>query len=47
MGLPAMMMVHQARDPAMLERVSVGDTVEFAAGKAGDAFTLMPIERAN
>lgn len=45
MGVPAMTMVYQARDPAMLDRVSVGDKVRFAAEKAGDALTLTRIER--
>lgn len=47
MGMPAMTMVYRARDPAMLDRVSVGDKVRFGAEKAGDAFTLIRIERAN
>lgn len=47
MGLPAMTMVYRARDPAMLDRLSVGDRVRFAAEKSGDALTLMRVEPAN
>ena len=47
MGIPAMTMVYRARDPAMLDRVSVGDKVKFAAERAGESFTVIRIEPAN
>lgn len=45
MDVPAMTMVYRARDARMLDTLSVGDKVRFAAEKAGDAFTLTRIER--
>lgn len=46
LDMPAMTMVFQVRDPAMLDQVKVGDKVKFAAEKIGGAFTLTTIEAA-
>lgn len=42
--MPAMTMVFQVKDPAMLERVKTGDKVRFQADKVNGAFTVMVIE---
>lgn len=44
--MPAMTMVFQVSDPAMLERVKAGDKVKFQAEKVGGAFTVTKIEPA-
>jgi Cu/Ag efflux protein CusF len=46
LDMPAMTMVFQVRDPAMLEQVRVGDKVKFVAEKTGGAFTITKIEPA-
>lgn len=45
--MPAMTMVFQVKDPAMLDRVKTGDKVKFEAQKLGGAFTVTQIEKAN
>src|SRR5688500_7877486 len=45
--MPAMTMVFQVKDPALLERVKAGDKVKFDAEKIGGAFTVTRIEPAN
>jgi len=47
LDMPAMTMVFQVRDPAMLDRVKAGDKVKFEAQKVGGAFTVTQIENAN
>jgi Cu(I)/Ag(I) efflux system periplasmic protein CusF len=47
LDMPAMTMVFQVKDPAMLDRVKVGDKVKFEAEKIGGAFTVTKIEPAN
>ena len=47
LDMPAMTMVFQVSDPAMLGRVKVGDKVRFDAEKVGGAFLLTKIEVAN
>lgn len=47
LDMPAMTMVFQVSDPAMLERVKAGDKVRFDAEKVGGAFMLTKIEVAN
>ena len=47
LDMPAMTMVFQVRDPAMLDRVKAGDKVKFDAEKVGGAFILTRIDRAN
>jgi Cu(I)/Ag(I) efflux system periplasmic protein CusF len=46
LDMPAMTMVFQVKDPAMLDRVKVGDKVKFVAEKTGGAFTITKIEPA-
>ena len=44
--MPAMSMVFQVKDPAMLDKVQMGDKVRFSAEKAGATFTVTHIEPA-
>jgi Cu/Ag efflux protein CusF len=44
--MPAMTMVFQVKDPALLERVKAGDKIKFDAEKIGGAFTVTKIEPA-
>jgi Cu/Ag efflux protein CusF len=44
--MPAMTMVFQVKDPAMLEQVKAGDKVKFEAQKLGGVFTVTRIEQA-
>jgi Cu(I)/Ag(I) efflux system periplasmic protein CusF len=44
LDMPAMTMVYQVKDPALLERVKAGDRVDFAAEKVGEAYVLTRIE---
>jgi Cu(I)/Ag(I) efflux system protein CusF len=46
LDMPAMTMVFQVKDPAMLDQVKVGDKVKFIAEKSGGAFTITKIEPA-
>ena len=46
LDMPAMTMVFQVKDPAMLEQVKAGDKVKFEAEKLGGAFTVTKIEQA-
>ncbi len=43
LDMPAMTMVFQVKDPAMLEQVKAGDKVKFEAQKLGGAFTVISI----
>jgi Cu(I)/Ag(I) efflux system periplasmic protein CusF len=47
LDMPAMTMVFQVRDPAMLDQVKTGDKVKFQAEKVGGAFTITRLEPAN
>ena len=47
LDMPAMTMVFQVKDPAMLDRVKTGDKVKFRAEKIGGAYTVTKIEAAN
>ena len=47
LDMPAMTMVFQVRDLAMLERVKVGDKVKFQAEKIGGGFAVVKIEPAD
>jgi Cu(I)/Ag(I) efflux system protein CusF len=47
LGMPQMTMVFQVKDPALLEKVKVGDRVRFTAEKLGGAYTITTIEAAN
>ena len=44
LDMPAMTMVFQVKDPAMLDKVMVGDKVKFRADKVNGAFTVVEIE---
>jgi Cu(I)/Ag(I) efflux system protein CusF len=44
--MPAMTMVFQVKDPAMLDRMKAGDKVRFRAEKLGGIFTVTSMERA-
>ena len=46
LDMPAMTMVFQVKDPAMLDKVKAGDKVKFKAESAGGAMTLTEIEAA-
>ena len=46
LDMPGMTMVFQVKDPAMLDKVKVGDKVRFAAEKAGGAIVLTDIQQA-
>ena len=46
LDMPAMTMVFQVKDPAMLEELKAGDKVKFEAQKLGGAFTVTVIEKA-
>ncbi|MGH8673285.1 MAG: copper-binding protein [Burkholderiales bacterium] len=46
LDMPAMTMVFQVKDPALLEQVKTGDKVKFEAQKLGGAFTVTKIEQA-
>jgi Cu(I)/Ag(I) efflux system protein CusF len=42
--MPAMTMVFQVKDKAMLDQVKVGDKVRFTADKVGGVFTITHFE---
>lgn len=44
LGMPAMTMVFQVQDPAMLEQVQAGDKIKFSATKAGAVYMVKKIE---
>jgi Cu(I)/Ag(I) efflux system periplasmic protein CusF len=44
--MPAMTMVFQVRDPALLEKVKAGDKVRFEAEKVGGGYAVTRIEQA-
>jgi len=46
LDMPAMTMVFQVKDPAMLDQVKAGDKIKFDAEKVGAAFTVTKIEPA-
>ena len=45
LDMPAMTMVFQVKDPAMLDQVKAGDKVRFEAEKVGGAYTVTRIEK--
>ena len=47
LDMPAMTMVFQVKDPAMLDKVKAGDRVKFRADKVNGAFTVIEIEAVN
>jgi Cu(I)/Ag(I) efflux system periplasmic protein CusF len=46
LDMPAMTMVFQVQDPAILDSVKAGDKIRFNAEKAGGAFTVTRVEPA-
>jgi len=44
LDMPAMTMVFQVKDKAMLDQVKTGDKVRFAADKIAGAFTIIRLE---
>ena len=42
--MPAMTMVFQVKDPAMIDTVKAGDKVKFTAQKVGGAFVVTEIQ---
>jgi Cu(I)/Ag(I) efflux system protein CusF len=44
LDMPAMSMVFQVKDPALLEQVKAGDKVRFQAEKIGTQYTVTHIE---
>jgi len=46
LDMPAMTMVFQVKDPAILEQVKVGDRIRFSAEKVGSAYTVTAVETA-
>jgi Cu(I)/Ag(I) efflux system periplasmic protein CusF len=46
LDMPAMTMVFQVADPAVLDRVKPGDKVRFTAEKIGGAYTVTRLEQA-
>lgn len=46
LDMPAMTMVFQVKDPAMLDQVKAGDKVKFEAQKVGGAYMVTKIEPA-
>lgn len=46
LDMPAMTMVFQMKDPALLDKVKVGDKVKFRAEKAGSGLAVTEIEMA-
>jgi len=46
LDMPPMTMVFQVKDPAMLEKVKVGDKVMFTVENANGAITVLTIESA-
>jgi Cu(I)/Ag(I) efflux system protein CusF len=45
LGMPAMTMVFQVSDPAMLEQVKAGDKIRFTADKNDGAYRITRIEK--
>ena len=46
LDMPAMTMVFQVRDPAMLDSVKAGDKIKFRAESIGGTYTVTKIEAA-
>jgi Cu(I)/Ag(I) efflux system periplasmic protein CusF len=46
LDMPSMTMVFQVREPALLDRVKVGDKVRFRAEKAASGYVVTAIETA-
>ena len=46
LDMPGMTMIFRVAEPAMLDKVKVGDKIRFAADKVDGAFTVTAIEAA-
>lgn len=46
LDMPGMTMVFQVKEPALLDKVKVGDKVKFRAEKAGSTFVVTALEPA-
>ena len=46
LDMPAMSMVFQVKDPALLDQVKPGDKIKFEAEKIGGQYTVIRIEQA-
>lgn len=46
LDMPAMTMVFQVKDPALLDQARTGDKIKFTAEKAAGAYTVTHIEAA-
>ncbi len=46
LDMPAMTMVFQVKDKAMLDKVKAGDKINFVADKVNGAYTVMQLETA-
>lgn len=44
LDMPAMTMVFQVKDPALLDQVKAGDKVKFVADKVGGAYVVVKFE---
>lgn len=44
LDMPAMSMVFQVKDPALLDKVKAGDKIKFAADKVGGVYTVTKLE---
>ena len=44
LDMPPMTMIFQVKDPAMLEKIKVGDKVQFTVENANGAMTVLTIE---
>jgi len=44
LDMPAMTMVFQVKDPALLDKVNAGDKIKFSAEKVGGAYTVNQLE---
>ena len=47
LDMPAMTMVFQVKDPAMLDQVKAGDKIRFFAENTGGGYTVTMLEHAN
>ena len=46
LDMPGMTMVFQVENPALLDKVKVGDKVKFSAAKTGGAYVVTALEAA-
>ncbi|HSN40556.1 MAG TPA: copper-binding protein [Burkholderiales bacterium] len=46
LGMPAMTMVYRVKDPAMLDKLKIGDKISFTADKVNGTYTVTQIKPA-